>query len=74
MPNVVYCTEDDVFEEDGPNRLQDVNLSEMFQMSRQFVSHGEGLGVPLSTYDPVPGGSGTEHLPTAVDPSTIGVW
>jgi hypothetical protein len=71
VPEIVYCVEDDVFEEDGPSRLQDLNLREMFQMSRQFVSHGEGLGVPLSTYDPVPQGSGTEQPATDIDPSSI---
>lgn len=53
VPEVVYCIDDNIFEEDGPNRLQDVNLREMFHMARQFVSHGEGLGVQLSTYMPV---------------------
>ena len=77
VPSVVYCPEDDVFEEDGPNRLRDLDLREMFQASRQFVSHGEGLGVPLSTYmyDPVPGGPGTtEPLTATMDPSSLGAW
>lgn len=42
-----------MYEEDGPDRLQDVNLREMFNMARKFVSHGEGLGVQLNTYLPV---------------------
>lgn len=53
VAEVVYSIDDDVFEEDGPNRLADVNLREMFHTARQFVSHGEGLGARVNTYAPV---------------------
>ncbi|KAF8319452.1 hypothetical protein DL93DRAFT_2075163 [Clavulina sp. PMI_390] len=58
VPEVIYNTDDQMFEESGPNRLADVNLREMFHMARQFVSCGEGLGVMVNTYVPV----GVEHL------------
>jgi len=48
--------DDDHGDEDGPDRLADVNLKEMLTVARHFVTTGEGLGVPVSMSQPPPVG------------------
>ena len=57
-PHVPYLVpvEDSVEEEDdGPNRLADVDLKAMLTAARQFVANGEGLGMsPNQPPSPIP--------------------
>jgi hypothetical protein len=41
-------------EEDGPNRLAGLDLRALLNVARQFVSNGEGLGMPAPNPPPSP--------------------
>ncbi|KAF9514062.1 hypothetical protein BS47DRAFT_1343556 [Hydnum rufescens UP504] len=53
VPALVSVEDSVEEEEDGPNRLADLDLRAMLNVARQFVSNGEGLGIPAPP-SPVP--------------------
>ncbi|KAF9520605.1 hypothetical protein BS47DRAFT_1335778 [Hydnum rufescens UP504] len=54
VPSLVPVEDSVEEEEDGPNRLAGLDLRAMLDVARQFVSNGEGLGVPAPNPPPSP--------------------